>query len=154
MHRMITLFAVFSLILTVAGEVYAQDGLINLRSVHEVKATADRMERIIKEKGLKVFLRIDHAAGARSVGAQLRPTELIIFGNPKTGSALMACTQTFGIDLPLKALIWQDKEGQVWLTYNDPKFLAARQGIGDCAGPVIGKMEQMLSQIAVAAAEH
>jgi uncharacterized protein (DUF302 family) len=94
-----------------------------------------------------VFIRINHAEGAQKVGKKLRPTELIIFGNPKVGTPLMQCGQSAGIDLPQKALIWQDEAGQVWLSYNDPKYLASRHSIKEC-GEIIKKIEKALGNFA------
>lgn len=111
----------------------AADGLITVKSAHSVKDTMDRLETAAKGKGLNVFLRVDHAAGAKKVGKNLRPTELLVFGNPQGGTPLMECAQTSGIDLPLKALAWQDAGGQVWLGYNDPQYLAKRHDAGSCA---------------------
>src|SRR5262249_20682577 len=90
-----------------------------------------RLEAALKQKGIQVFARVDHAAGAKEVGIELRPTLLLIFGNPKAGTPLMQSNQTVGIDLPLKALIWEDADGKVWLTYNRPDYVAERHGIAD-----------------------
>jgi uncharacterized protein (DUF302 family) len=128
----------------------ADNGIISVRSSHEVKATADQLENALKQKGMTVFARIDHAAGAQKVGQKLRPTELIVFGNPKVGTPLMQCRQTTAIDLPQKALIWEDEEGQVWLSYNDPNYLVERHGITGCA-EVVKKIEKALSNFAKAA---
>ena len=125
----------------------AGDGLISVKSSHDVKATADRLENILKQKGMNVFIRINHAAGARKVGKNLRPTELVVFGNPKFGTPLMQCNQSVAIDLPQKALIWQDDKEQVWLTYNDPDYLAQRHGLDQCA-EVIKKVAKALSNFA------
>lgn len=111
----------------------AADGLIALKSPHGGKETIDRLEAAVKAKGLIVFARIDHAAGAAKAGKRLRATELLIFGNPQGGTPLMECAQSAGIDLPLKALAWQDASGQVWLSYNDPEWIAARHGAPQCA---------------------
>ena len=111
---------------------YAENGLVNVKSHHSVKVTADRLEKILKNKGMTLFSRINHAEAARKIGQQLRPTELLIFGNPKVGTPLMQCGQSVALDLPQKALIWKDAEGQVWLTYNDPEYIARRHGITDC----------------------
>jgi uncharacterized protein (DUF302 family) len=108
------------------------DGLVNVKSRYGAKETLDRFEQAAKAKGLNVFARIDHAAGAQKVGRVLRPTELLIFGSPQAGTPLLECAQSIGIDLPLKALAWQDPSGQVWLTYNDPQFLEKRHGIKQC----------------------
>jgi uncharacterized protein (DUF302 family) len=106
----------------------AADGLITLRSNYAPKETMNRLETEVKAKGLTVFARIDHAAGAADVGLSLRPTDLLIFGNAKGGTPLMQSVQTIGIDLPLKMLIWQDEAGDTWLSYNDPNWIAKRHG--------------------------
>ncbi len=131
-------------------QAYADNGIISVKSSHEVKATADRLEKILKQKGMTVFIRINHAAGAQKVGKKLRPTELVVFGNPKVGTPLMQCSQSTAIDLPQKALIWEDEKGQVWLSYNDPHYLVERHGITGCA-EVIKKVEKALSNFANAA---
>jgi uncharacterized protein (DUF302 family) len=108
----------------------AADGLITLRSSYEPKDAMNRLESEVKAKRLTVFARIDHAAGAAQVGLSLPPTELLIFGNAKGGTPLMQSVETIGIDLPLKALVWQDATGTPWLSYNDPDWLAKRHGSG------------------------
>ncbi|HSD42032.1 MAG TPA: DUF302 domain-containing protein [Burkholderiales bacterium] len=113
--------------------VRAADGLIAVKSPHAVKETIDRFESAAKARNLVIFVRVDHGAGAQKIGRTLRPTELLIFGNPQGGTPFMECAQSIGIDLPLKALAWQDESGQVWLAYNDPQFLAARHGVPNCA---------------------
>jgi uncharacterized protein (DUF302 family) len=128
----------------------ADNGMISIKSSHDVKITADRLENNLKAKGMTVFIRINHAEGARKVGKKLRPTELIIFGNPKVGTPLMQCGQSVAIDLPQKALIWEDEAGQVWLSYNDPEYLAKRHGIKGCVD-VIKKIETALGNFAKAA---
>ena len=105
-----------------------ENGLITIRSQSSVKATIDRLEASLEESGVGIFARIDHRAGAISAGMSLRPTEVLIFGNPKAGTPLMQAKQTIGIDLPLKVLAWEDASGNVWVTYNDPAWLAARHG--------------------------
>jgi uncharacterized protein (DUF302 family) len=141
-----SVLAIFLIVTTAA----AGDGLISVKSSHDVKATADRLEDILNKKGMKVFIRIDHAAGAKKVGKELRPTELVVFGNPKVGTPLMQCSQSVAIDLPQKALIWQDDKGLVWLSYNDPNYLSRRHGLSECA-EVIQKVEKALSNFAKAA---
>jgi len=126
------------------------NGLINTQSAHNVKTTADRFEGILKTKGMTVFTRINHADAAQKTGQTLRPTELIIFGNPKVGTPLMKCSQTMAIDLPQKALIWKDESGTVWLSYNDPNSLAIRHNIKGC-DKVIKKIENALSNFSKAA---
>ena len=130
----------------------ADPGLIRIKSAHNVMVTADRLEDIVTEKGMRVFLRIDHAENARKVGQALRPTQLLIFGNPKVGAPLMQCSQTIAIDLPQKALIWQDDSGQVWLGYNDPQYLATRHAIDGCKA-VLDKVKTALNNFAKAATQ-
>ena len=127
----------------------AADGLVALKSPHAAKATMDRLEAVVKQRGLTVFARIDHAAGAAKVGMTLRPTELLIFGNPQGGTPLMECAQTTGIDLPLKALVWEDAAAQVWLGYNDPGFIAQRHGVPQC--PAVETLRKALAGLAEAA---
>jgi uncharacterized protein (DUF302 family) len=111
-------------------------GLATLRSAHGAEETARRLEAALTAKGIHVFARIDHAAGAREAGLSLRPTVVLLFGNPRAGTPLMQSNQTVGIDLPLKALVWEDEAGRCWLTYNRPDYLAARHGIADRAEAV------------------
>lgn len=132
---------------------HATVGVVHVKSAHDVRATADRLESALLNKGMTVFVRIDHAAGAKGAGLELRPTELVIFGNPKVGTPLMQCQQSAAIDLPQKALIWQDADGQVWLTYNDPHYLAERHGLEPCAEQALKKLAGALakfSQVATA----
>lgn len=126
--------------------------LVNIKSNHNVQKTADKLETILKEKGMTVFTRINHTAGAEKVGEKLRPTEVVIFGNPKVGTPLMQCAQTVAIDLPQKMLIWQDAAGVTWLTYNNPSYLAKRHKIKGC-DPVIKKVTGALNKFANAAAK-
>jgi len=119
--------------LFVAAVVQADVGLVNVASRFSVQETADRFVAAAEKAGLKIFARIDHAAGAASVEMSLRPTQLIIFGSPQVGTALMTSDQRAGIDLPLKALAWQDAEGRVWLSYNSPDYLFGRFGIEERA---------------------
>lgn len=135
------------LVLLVPSLVSGSHGMITLQSRHNVPVTADRLETVLKEKGMSVFSRIDHAAGAAGIGETLRPMILLIFGNPKVGTALMKCSRTAGIDMPLKALIWEDEQGTVKLTYNDPRYIAERHGISDC-GQVLEDMTGALKGFA------
>jgi uncharacterized protein (DUF302 family) len=134
------------------GLAHAADGLIAIRSPYSATETINRMELAVKQRGLIVFARIDHAAGAAKVGKALRPTELLIFGNPAGGTPLMECAQTAGIDLPLKALAWEDENAQVWLGYNDPAFLAQRYGAPTC--PATEGLRKALSGMAEATVGH
>jgi uncharacterized protein (DUF302 family) len=146
-----TLPKFIALVMLVGHALLAQaaDGLVALKSPHSATDTMNRLEAVVKQRGLNVFARIDHAAGAAKVGKSLRATELLIFGNPQGGTPLMECAQTAGIDLPLKALVWQDEGSQVWLGYNDPAFLALRHGAGSC--PVVENLRKALSGLAEAA---
>lgn len=129
----------------------AADGLITLASPHSVKVTMDRLETIVKERGLNVFARVDHAGGAAKVGKTLRPTELLIFGNPQGGTPFLECAQSVGIDLPLKALVWEDAAAKVWLGYNDTAFIAARHEVPACAAASnLGKAVAGIAGAAVA----
>ena len=130
--------------------VSADDGLISVQSVYTVDQTLNRFERAARDKGMTVFARIDHAAGAAKVDKVLRPTELLIFGNPKAGTPLMQSRQTVAIDLPMKALAWADSGGQVWLTYNDPGYLVQRHGITD-RDALVEKMRRVLGELSAAA---
>ena len=134
------------LIVLIAIPVAAADGVINVASAFNVKETADRMESILNEKGMTIFKRIKHSEAAGKVGIELRETELIIFGNPKVGSPLMKCQQSVAIDLPQKALIWEDDKAKVWISYNDPRYLEKRHNISGCE-EVILKIEKALAGI-------
>ena len=149
MHRIAVMLSVIVIFTATA---FAGDGLVSVKSNHSVKETADRLENILKTKGMKIFNRIDHSAGAKGVGIALRPTQLLVFGNPKVGAPLMKCGQRIAIDLPQKALIWEDEKGTVWLTYNDPRSLAARHGIAGC-GEVLAKVQTALGNFAAAATQ-
>ena len=129
----------------------AADGLITLRSRYSPKETMQRLETEVKAKGLTVFARIDHAAGAAEVRLSLRPTELLIFGNAKGGTPLMQSVQTIGIDLPLKILIWQDEAGDTWLSYNDPSWLAKRHGANHNVEATVTALTSALHALAKAA---
>lgn len=126
----------------------AADGLVAVKSPYSAAETASRWVAALPERGLKLFVRVDHAAGAASIGKTLRPTEVLIFGNPQGGTPLMECQQSVGIDLPLKALVWQDASGQVWLGYNDPAWLIARHGGGNC--PAVSTLSKALGSLASA----
>jgi uncharacterized protein (DUF302 family) len=128
------------------------DGLVNLRSSNGPQDTMSRLEAAVKARGMTVFARIDHAAGAAAAGLPLRPTDLLIFGNARGGTPLMEAIQTMGIDLPLKALVWQDVAGNTWVSYNDPAWLARRHGIDAATDATTAAMSAMLDAIAKAAA--
>ncbi|HTV60535.1 MAG TPA: DUF302 domain-containing protein [Verrucomicrobiae bacterium] len=107
------------------------EGIISKQSNYSVSETLDRVEAVMKAKGVKVFARVDHSGEAEKVGLKMPPTQLLIFGNPKGGTPVMLAAPTAAIDLPLKALAWQDNEGKVWLSYNDPEYLKRRFGLTD-----------------------
>ncbi len=134
------------------GSAQAADGLVNVKSQHSVQATADKLETVLKQKGMTVFARVDHSAGAAKVGKTLRDTQLVLFGNPKVGTPLMQCAQSVAIDLPQKALIWKDEGGQVWLSYNDPAYLATRHQIQGC-DEVVKKVSGALAKFSQAATQ-
>jgi len=127
------------------------DGMINIESDFNVTKTADRLENILKKKGMTVFNRIKHSQAASNVGIELRETELIIFGNPKVGSPLMKCQQSIAIDLPQKALIWKDEKSNVWISYNSPQHLVKRHQLEGCTKELF-KIENALAKITKAAA--
>jgi uncharacterized protein (DUF302 family) len=114
------------------NEATATHGLIAIKSPYAPAETMNRLEVEVKKRNLAVVSRIDHAAAAQRIGQTLRPTELLVFGNPQAGTPLMVCAQLTGIDLPMKALVWADEAGQTWLAYNDPKWLIHRHGARDC----------------------
>jgi len=107
----------------------------------------NRLEEAVKARGMTVFARIDHAAGASAAGMTLDPTELLIFGNARGGTPLMQSVPTIGIDLPLKALVWQDASGETWLSYNDPGWLAQRHGLSGTEA-VVGNLSAALDSVA------
>lgn len=125
----------------------AVQGLTTFKSSYPPQETMSRLETAVKAKGLTVFARIDHAEGASEAGLSLRPTEVLIFGNAKGGTPLMQAEQTIGIDLPLKALVWQDAAGETWLSLNDPAWLAARHGLSGVEA-VTGKLSALLEDLA------
>jgi len=127
------------------------DGLITVSSGFGPEETMKRLEAEVRAKGMTVFARVDHAAGAAEAGLPLRPTDLLIFGAARGGTPLMQAAQTIGIDLPLKALVWQDEEGTTFLSYNDPAYLAHRHGLSDQVKPVVDTMTAVLKAIAAKA---
>ena len=126
----------------------ATDGLITVKSSFGPEETMNRYEAEVRAKGMTVFAHVDHAAGAAAVGLPLRPTDLLIFGNAKGGTPLMQSMQTIGIDLPLKALVWQDASGTTWLSCNDPAYLARRHGLDESANATVTAMSGALKAIA------
>lgn len=126
----------------------AADGLNTLPSAFGARETMDRVEAEVKARGMSVFARIDHAAGAAQAGLSLRPTQVVIFGNAKAGTPLMQSNQSIGIDLPLKVLVWEDASGKVWLSYNEPQWLAKRHGLPAESQAAVEGMATGLSTLA------
>ena len=109
----------------------ANAGLVTLSSAHSASETVERMKALLVKKGIQLFAHIDHASEAKNVGLALRPTQVLIFGNPKAGTPLMQSRQTIGLDLPLRVLVWEDEAGKVWLNYHPPSFLAQLHLVSD-----------------------
>jgi len=128
------------------------NGLVTRPSGHSVAGTIDRLETVVKSKGMTVFARIDHAAAAKQAGVSMRPSQLLIFGNPKGGTPLMNAAPTVAIDLPLKALAWEDDDGKVWLTYNSAAYLRERHDIRGVDEP-LGNLEKGLDAMTKKALE-
>lgn len=150
-NKMKTLISAILVLLMMAVSAYAAEGMVDVKSSFGVKETGDRLENVLKEKGMTIFNRVKHSGAAIKAGVELRETELIIFGEPKVGSPLMKCQQTVAIDLPQKALIWKDSEGNTWISYNNPRYLKKRHNISNCE-EVISKIEKALAGITKAAA--
>ena len=126
----------------------AADGLIACVSKFGPKETMNRLAAAVTSRGISIMARIDHAAAAAAVGMELRPTEVLVFGNPRAGTPLMQAVQTVGIDLPLKALVWQDEGGKTWLAYNDPQWLAQRHGVDAGLDRTLHPMADALAAVA------
>jgi len=122
------------------------DGIISKPSKSSVPETLDRLEAILRAKGITIFARIDHSGEAEKVGMKMPPTQVLIFGNPKGGTPLMLAAPTSAIDLPLKALAWQDSDGSVWLSYNDPEYLKRRFGVSDDGIKPIAALSAVIEQ--------
>jgi len=151
--RMKRSIVVLLLVVLIPSTLNAADGMIDVESQFSVKTTADRLEKILNERGMTIFNRIKHSENAAKIGIQLRETELIIFGNPKAGSPLMACQQTVAIDLPQKALIWKDENSKVWLSYNAMRYLKKRHNITGCE-KIIAKVETIIAKIIDSASKN
>ena len=131
---------------------FAHDHLITVKSQHSVKDTADKFSKLVEDKGLRLFARIDHAANAAGVDLELKPTEVILFGNPNAGTVLMQCAATVAIDLPQKALVWEEADGTVKLAYSNPAFMRELHAIEGC-DPVLEKITGLLAALAAAATQ-
>ena len=119
-----------------------------MASAHSVEDTLQRLETMLRQHGVTVFASIDHSGEAEKVGLKMRPTKLLVFGNPKGGTPLMQARPTVAIDLPLKALVWEDEQGKVWLTYNDPTYLQSRHGIPADLLPNIAAADVLMAKAA------
>ncbi len=124
------------------------NGIINKSSKHSVDETLGKLQAILQAKGIAVFALIDHSGEAEKVGMQMRPTKLLIFGNPKGGTPLMVAAPSIAIDLPLKILVWEDDQGKVWVSYNSPEYLAERHGLPPNLTQNIGFMETLAANVA------
>jgi len=122
------------------------EGIINKASKYSVPETVDRVDALLQSKGIKIFVRVDHSGEAEKIGLKMPPTQLLIFGNPKGGTPLMLAAPTAAIDLPLKALAWQDADGKVWLSYNEPEYLKKRFGLTDDQIKTIVGMGPLIEQ--------
>lgn len=129
----------------------AADGLITIPSAFGPKETMNRLMAEVRAKGMTVFAHVDHAAGAAAAGMSLRPTDLLVFGAAKGGTPLMELAQTIGIDLPLKALVWQDASGATWLSYNDPDWLAERHALNPKPTAALNALSAALKGVRTAA---
>lgn len=138
--------AVFGLLLA-AGAASAQD-MTTVKSVNDFALTRSKLVDSAKARGFSIVAEVDHAGAAKANGLELRPTHLVIFGNPRGGTPLMACNQTVGIDLPLKALVWQAADGAVHVTMNAPSLVSGRHQLGDCAAMALANMGKALEGIA------
>jgi uncharacterized protein (DUF302 family) len=130
----------------------ATGGLVTIESRFGPKETTDRLSAAVARRGMSVLARIDHAGAAAEAGLELRPTEVLVFGNPKAGTPLMQDVQTIGIDLPLKALVWRDEGGKTWISWNEPRWLAVRHGLAEGHEPVLAAMAAALAAVAAEAA--
>jgi uncharacterized protein (DUF302 family) len=150
MKKLLLLVTYVSVLFPFCASAGHDDGLVTKKSNYSVTVTLDRLEAALKSKGIAVALRWKHDEKAKAVDIPLRPTELLMFGNPKLGSHMFTSNQTAGIDLPLKALAWQDEKGDVYLTYNDPNYIAKRHHITDRA-EILKKMSGALNNLSNAA---
>ncbi len=125
----------------------SENGMIHLSSRYSFMETLARLESLLKAKGLTLFCRVDHSGEAEKAGLRMNPTQLVIFGSPKSGTPLMVASPTLAIDLPLKALVWEDAAGKVWVTYNSPEYLKSRHNIADDLLPNIAGVGTLLEKV-------
>lgn len=136
----------FCIGLFISAMASADNGIVNVPSPYAVADTVSRLENVIKSKGLTLFAHISHSGEAQKAGLSLRPTELIIFGNPKGGTPIMQAAPSAALDLPLKALVWQDDHGKVWVSYNSGAYLQARHGLDDARGKPLGTVGGLIDK--------
>ena len=120
-----------------------ENGLLQVASPYTVDETVNRLESILAERGVRMFALIDHSGEAAKIGMKMRPTKLVIFGSPKGGTPVMVAAPTLAIDLPLKALVWEDEGGKVWVSYNSPEYLQQRHGVPEELLPALGAAEML-----------
>ena len=132
---------------------FVTDGVITTLSRRSVRDLIDQLAAFVESKGAVVYARIDHAANAQSVGLKLRPTEVLVFGHPEVGTALMQERQEIGLDLPLRVLAWEDENGEVWLTYDDDEWLAKRHRLGRQHAAALLMIETFMSTLARSATQ-
>ena len=130
------------------GATDTDHGIVRIASSHSVGVTMDRLESLLKERGIIVFARIDFSGDAARAGLTLRPEQLLIFGNPKAGTPLMQAAATAGLDLPLKALIWEDADGKTWLAYNTPQYVLRRHGLASTLSTNLAAVVPILERAA------
>jgi uncharacterized protein (DUF302 family) len=138
------------ILLIVLSPLALGDGLIKKPSANSVQDTVKRLSAVLEKKGIKVFANIDHQSNAEGVKLELGKVQLLLFGNPRLGTPLMQSNPTAGIDLPMKVLVWEDREGKVWLAYNDPSYMVQRHGIKD-RQEIVKKMSMALNNMTNAA---
>jgi uncharacterized protein (DUF302 family) len=148
--KIISIFIILLNLTSTTVNANETNGIIKIKSPHSVSETINKLEAVLIKKGMTIFKRVNHTAGANKVGLQLRPTELLIFGNPKVGTPLMQCSQTAALDLPQKALAYKDENGQVWLAYNNPVYMAKRHDIQGCE-KAVQKVTNALAKFSSAA---
>ena len=136
----------FVTVLSALPALAAAGDLIRKDSVHSVSETVNRLAAAVEGAGAKVFARVDHAAGAASIGSELRPVEMLMFGNPKLGTPVMAMNPAAGLDLPMRVVVYETADGKVTLAYHDPKALTAHEGVAGDA-PVLGKIAGALGKL-------
>src|SRR5215470_3482520 len=152
MMVLLRMLALVAAIFLSGAHAMAAEGLTTIKSNFGPEDTMHRLEAEVKARGMTIFAHIPHAKGAAAVGIPLRPNDLLIFGNAKVGTPLMQSAPTIGIDLPLKVLVWQDADGDTWLAYNDPTWLARRHGLGPDAEATVKTLTGALHAVTAAAA--